>query len=149
MDVLQLERTSPTRLAAIQYMRIEEARDYLEILLCAFRELTHAQKHALFSGNSQVRSKAFEEIGVMIDAAAKKRFHIRSLSDSVLSELDDQLMLTVREKTGCIAESVNLMKNYPALNHELFEKITEEYRNAMTFVRRMQMRLDQLAQTLS
>ena len=149
MDVLQLERTSPNRLAAIQYMRIEEARDYLEIFLCAFQELTRAQKHALFSGNSYVRSKAFEEIALLIDAAAKKRFHIRSLNDSVLCELDDQLILTVRGKTGSIAESVNLMKNYPALNHELFGKISEEYRNAMTFIRRMQTRLDQLARALS
>src|SRR5688500_3084800 len=87
MNVLQLKSQDLSRRAAIHYMRIEEARDYLEIFLCAFRELTHAQKHVLFSGNSHVRSKAFEEIALLIEAAAKKRFHIRSLNDSMLSEL--------------------------------------------------------------
>ena len=149
MNTLLLGNRGSSRRAAIHYMRIEESRDYLDTFLCAFRELSQAQRRALFSGSRAARAKAFEEIARLIDAAAKKQFHLRSLDDLVLTELDDKLMMTVWGKNGSIAESVNKMRTHSSLSNDLLEEISKQYQHAMTFIRGMQARLDQLARALT
>ena len=148
MDTQQLENRDSSRRAAIHYMRIEESRDYLDTFLCAFRELSQAQRRALFSGSRAVRMKAFEEIAGLIHAAAKKQFHLRSLDDMLLTELDDKLMMTVWGKTGSIADSVNKLRTHSSLSNDLLEQMSEQHQNAIAFIRGMQTRLDQLARTL-
>ena len=148
--LLHFERKDWSRSAAIHYMRIEEARDYLDTFLSAFRNLGRTHRSFLYFWKSHDRAEDFEEVLWLIDAAAKKRFHIHSLNDSVLTELDEKLVRAVGAHGGSLAEVIRDLKGHPDQDKELFlENIAEEYHNALAFIRAMEARLDELTETLS
>lgn len=137
-----------SRCTSIHFMRIEESRDYLDTFLCAFRTLRQLQSPRLLFVNHQDRGKLHGEIAGLMDVARKKRFHLRSLSDSQLMQLDEELMKVVNGNyTGASAPGP-LGQSEPAFDETFLERLSDEYPLALALIRRMEARLDQLSQML-
>lgn len=137
-----------SRCTSIHFMRIEESRDYLDTFHCAFRTLRQLQRPRLFFVKYQDRRKLHGEVAWLMDVARKKRFHIRSLSDAKLLELDDELMKVVNGKHTGASAPFPLGQSEPVFDETFLENLSAEYPIALALIRRMEARLDQLTQTL-
>ena len=143
------ESRGSERRAAIHELRVEEARDYLDIFIGALRKLNQVKKVILHSRRTTHKAQTLKEIELLTGIAGRQKYRMEVLRDPVLNDLNEKLGLLVWEEYGCIAELMKIVENRGSIQKDrMLDKVSESNKEAFQLVTAMQVRLNQVAQTI-
>lgn len=136
------------RQAAIHELRIEEARDYLDLFQCVFEKLTKISEALAAKKRSNSSARLLQETASLMGLAEKNDFRLHALNDHVLRDLHEQLRLIVREERSNVLE---LISRVGKPSNDGIEAVAGgllvKGKSAAMLLHRMQERLDELAHT--
>jgi len=142
----RLDRWMLKRSAALQAMRIEEARTYLDLLITAFQHLPRATRAAPKESRSrQMRLRAWGNILELLDVARAQRFRVDTIDDPVLARLDEGLVQVVSGERDSLLKVIKTASMEVGLTDEQRQRIAEAYERGIALITEMQLRLDHLA----
>ena len=141
----RIDRWILRRSAALHAMRIEEARDYLDILIAAFQQLSRAMRRANQSKRIQLKANSWEEALKLLEIARTQRYRVPQIDDPVLNSLDERLDRVVVGERDIILNRVMMSAQTQGSNQEDTKRLSEARERGLALITEMQRRLDALA----
>jgi hypothetical protein len=144
----QLEGEDANRRAAIRELRLEEAREYLDLLLGARQMLRQVQTALSKPSRLDKQARTLEEVASLLDIAGRKRYRIESLDDARLIELDERLRDALCEVHGHLSQFTRLAQKQGSIHADVIRGMTVEKNNEISaLISHMQSRLHELRGT--
>jgi hypothetical protein len=144
----ELGSEDSNRCAEIQRLRIEEARDYVDLLRSALRKLGQVREALSHSRRLYRQTQSLNEVLSLLDLAGKKRYRIEVLEDRQLVDLNARLRDVLCEEQGRLSQLVRRVQNQGGISRDIvYGRTLEKNTEASALIAEMLGRLNRLAQT--
>jgi len=141
----ELKGEKSDRRAAIWQLRVEEARDYLDLLISAQRKLRQVRSALSHSSRLNKQIQTLGEVAALLDIAGKDRYRIEILEDARLAELNESLRDAIWELYGHISQFARLAQKHESIHEDVLRGMTSEKDSkSSALIFQMQVRINRL-----